>query len=63
MIFAFITTYFMLYIVKNRNIYYREYSSIFITATLKCKHPLLPILTTPFLVKNTFCDFKSLKIK
>ena len=60
---CFITTYFIQCIVKNRNIYYREYSSIFITATLKYKHSFLPILTTPFLVKNTFCDFKSLKIK
>ena len=63
MIFVFITIYFIQYIVRNRNIYYREYSSIFITATIKYKHPFLPILTTPFLVKNTFCDFKSLEIK
>ena len=53
----------MLYIVKNSNIYYRECSSIFITAILKYKNSFLPILTTPFLVKNTFCDFKSLDIK
>lgn len=63
MIFPFITTYFILDIVKNRNIYYKEYSSTFITAILKYKQSFLPILTTPFLVKNTFCDFKSLKIK
>ena len=48
------------YCYKSQHLLQR-YSSIFITAILKYKNSFLPILTTPFLVKNTFCDFKSLK--